>query len=190
MRREASTRLRVAAVLAVIALGVIVSPAGPMFADLVGKALGIPRPRGIPADLAPRASTGSDAPPAGTSRLPSARSATPREVARAKDIARSDRGLKALLHGVPYAIVHEGPWSGPAGNSIGVVLFVNLDRPTNVKGMWSAALFAPGRQSYTEKARDLVVRATQAILIQVDLRRRVVAGELPLQYRSMSAVSP
>jgi hypothetical protein len=80
---------------------------------------------------------------------------------------------------------HVGPWTTEGTTRlIGVVLFVNLARPADVTGTWPTTTYDPSERTfppYTEERRNFTATGLRSVLIEVDLRRRAVAGVTPAE---------
>jgi hypothetical protein len=105
------------------------------------------------------------------------------QISTARRIVRNDRSVARLFHGVTYHVAHLGPWStgGEQNRLIGVIFFINLDRPANVTGIWPTATYEPQRPfpSYGERYEYLRTTGLSAVEISVDLAGRKVAGVSP-----------
>src|SRR5664279_878808 len=108
---------------------------------------------------------------------------TPAQISTARRIVRYDRSVARLFRGVKYHVAHFGPWStgGDQNRLIGVIFFVNLDHPANVRGIWPTAIYEPKKPfpSYTERYEYFRTVRLRAVTISVDLARRKVAEIRP-----------
>jgi hypothetical protein len=103
------------------------------------------------------------------------------DVRRARSVLGSSRVLVRFLHGAPYSIAQEGPWSGGEENClVGAVLWLNLRHPTTIAGSLPQAAYEPNRfPPYIEQTKYFPARAVKTVRVEVDLGRGVVAGIMP-----------
>jgi hypothetical protein len=170
-----SASFRLAAIFGVIAVGIVASPVRGEVADAVGGALGIHGAQLVPVN--PHN-------PANALVAAAVPTLTKAQETTALRLASQDADVGQLFHGVKYEVAHVGPWTnaGASPRFIGVVLFVNLARPTDITGTWPTAVYErPERESlpYTEKRRHFTARGVRSVLVEVDLTRGVVAGVVP-----------
>lgn len=179
MSRTALVRL--AAVFALIATGVVASPARNSIADVVGGALGIHGAKIVPTN--PHN-------PANALVAATVPQLTATQESTAVRLASEDKYIAHLLHSMTYQVAHVGPWNTEhGGRLIGVVLFVSLAHPTTLAGMWPTAVYEPAERKfppYTERRIHFTATGVRSLLIEVDLNRGLVAGVMPSDYTSIS----
>jgi hypothetical protein len=101
------------------------------------------------------------------------------QVRRALGIMSRSSALAHLLHGTRYQIAHKGPWStgGEDNRLVGAVFWLNLAHPTNLAGWFPTATDEADRvPPYFEQSKYIKASAVEALYVQVDLTRGVVAG--------------
>jgi hypothetical protein len=105
------------------------------------------------------------------------------QIETARRVMRSDTMVAHLFHGTAFHVAHLGPWStgGARDRLIGVVLFVDLDRPVNAAGLWPETVYEPGRPfpSYSEHYEYFSVPRLRSAVVSVDLQRKKVADVRP-----------
>jgi hypothetical protein len=106
-----------------------------------------------------------------------------KQIETARRVLRSDTRVTHLFRGTPYHVAHLGPWStaGARNRLIGVVFFVDLDRPANAAGLWPETVYEPGKPfpSYSQHYEYFKVVRLRSAMISVDLQRHAVADVRP-----------
>jgi hypothetical protein len=105
------------------------------------------------------------------------------QIQAARRVLRSDTRLTHLFQGTPYRVAHLGPWStaGARDRLIGVVFFVDLERPVNAAGLWPETVYEPHKPfpSYSQHYEYFKVVSLRSAMISVDLQRQKVADVRP-----------